>query len=94
MFALQDRMSLRCAPIVAALRAKLNRDTEKYLRIENFEKCLKSSWLFPGCCVAFPLFTRGAEFPDHRISVFGYGRISNPVDDRHMTAALVEPALL
>jgi hypothetical protein len=35
MFALQDRMSLRCAPIVAALRAKLNRDTEKYLRIEN-----------------------------------------------------------
>lgn len=36
MLALQDRLPLRYAPNVAALRSRLNKVTEKYFNIENF----------------------------------------------------------
>jgi hypothetical protein len=44
--------------------------------------------------VAFPLFTRAAKFPDDRIGALDNWRIIAAINDRHMTAALVQPSAL
>lgn len=49
MLALQNRFALRSAPNVAALRFKLNRDTEKILEFLKFENVKIRPGCFPDC---------------------------------------------